>query len=264
MAGIKQSLSQQVSRGESFGQLVILLIVIVGVAQFTNLFAAEPKPENNSSSSLVKTSAGAIGATGPVGAMGPAGADGQPGAAGNNGARGLMGLTGSRGEQGNAGANGSAGVPGGFSASYAQLSASSQNFYLETSNEWVPIPFDAAGAASQMTASISSPATITVQKDGVYQLSTSIYLTAQESDEGVFLQTNYRLGVKIGSDAIVPVSAIFASQAGEFLLQYSDIVSLTANETVQFYVTSSQAESRPFSNYLTILNSNAYLMGMTN
>lgn len=260
MANLKQALDKQVTRGESLGQIIIALIVILGVTQFTSILASQrPASPTNET-----TSVGATGAPGAAGADGVAGKDGEPGANGINGSTGAKGLMGPIGLTGGQGATGPQGIPGSFSTSYGQLTASSQGISIQSPAEWVPIPFNVTGPSSNMTVSTTSPATITVNEDGVCQINISVYFSSEDSDEGSFTPATYTLGIKVGSGSVAPVAAIHASNAGYYLLNYSDIMDLSANDSVQFYIAASDAEPDIFSNIVTIENSNAYIMQISN
>lgn len=257
MADIKKALDQQVTRGESLGQLVILLIAILGVTQFTNILSARSNPTESTKTSA---STGATGATGASGLAGLVGQDGKQGVAGDQGSRGATGVAGLNGLPGDKGVAGATGIPGFLSTAYGQLTATSQEMFIEVPNEWATIPFNVVGPSSNMTVSATSPGTITVQQDGTCQLNLSVYFSSEESDEATFTPTNYRLGIKVNNDAVKPVAATFASASGEFLLSYSEIIDLSANDTVQLYMSSSDTNYRPFANLITIENANAHLM----
>lgn len=254
MTAIKSALSKQVTRGEMLTQIVIILISILGVAQFTHIFAAQPSQTSNTAS------VGATGATGANGSNGAAGANGEPGAAGSRGANGIRGLAGATGENGVPGSTGSAGIPGILSSAYGQFSGSNQEIDFSTPNEWVPIPFNVVGPSSGTTVSTTSPATITVDESGVCQVTASIYFSAWESMEATYTPTVYKLGVKIGSADVTLVSAVYAADSGHFTLNLNDIIDLSNGETVQFYISASDTEMGPFANVVTLESGSAYVM----
>ena len=101
----------------------------------------------------------------------------------NKGATGPTGPTGSIGPKGVTGATGPAGQ--GITFSYGQLFISSSTLMeIYQSETWVAIPFATFGPSLNMTGSTTSPATITIQQTGVYQVNVCIYFAAQDSQEG--------------------------------------------------------------------------------
>lgn len=257
MTAIKSALSKQVTRGEMLTQIVIILIAVLGVAQFTHIFAAQP------SQTTKTTSVGATGAPGANGSDGAAGAKGEPGdvgATGSRGAGGIKGLAGAAGVNGAPGATGPIGIPGILSSAYGQFSGSNQEMDFSTPDEWVPIPFNIVGPSSGTTVSTASPATITVDESGVCQVTANIYFSAWESMEATYTPTVYKLGVKIGSAAVTPVSAVYAADPGHFTLNLNDIVDLSDGETIQFYISASETEMGPFANVVTLESGSAYVM----
>lgn len=255
MTAIKSALSKQVTRGEVAAQIIIILVAVLGVAQFTQIFAAQPSQTAKTSSVV-----GATGPMGPTGTDGAAGANGEPGTSGGNGRNGAAGITGAAGANGLPGATGPTGIPGILSSAYGQFSGSNQGMDFSTPNEWVPIPFDVVGPSSGTTVSTTSPATITVDENGVCQVTASIYFSAWESMEATFTPTVYKLGVKIGSAAVTTVSAVYAADPGHFTLNLNDIIDLSDGETVQFYISASDTEMGPFANVVTLESGSAYVM----
>lgn len=91
-----------------------------------------------------------------------------------------------------------------------------------------------------------------------------MYFSSEDADEGIFTPATYTLGIKVGDDAIRTVSAVYAGEPGEFMLSYNDIMDLSANDTIQFYVAASDAEMSIFSNNVTMQTGNAYIMQISN
>lgn len=257
MAEGNSGLSKPVSRGESLAQIIILLIVILGVSQFANALSPNSSADNKSTSSSV----GQTGARGPAGAdgqTGPAGPDGEPGARGTIGPRGVAGA------QGATGATGPTGIPGTLTTAYGQLSTTSSIITFSNPNDWVAVPFAVAGASSKMSVSTTSPASITVQQEGVCQVSVNIYLSAEESDEGTYTPTTYTLGIRVNDGSITPVGAVEALNSGGYVLNYNNILDLSANDKVRFYMAASDTEFGAFANIVTVESGNAYLMQISN
>lgn len=259
MADDKGVLGKQLTRGESLVQIVVLLIVILGVSQFASALSTNSNTKSGSTASSV----GETGATGLPGASGADGTNGAPGASGErgaNGPKGVAGLAGANGTAGSTGAVGATGIPGLLSTSYGQLSTSSQEIGFGTADEWVAMPFTVAGPSSNMSVSTDSPASITVQQSGVCQVTLNVYFSTEDSDEGIYTPTTYTLGVKINDGAVTPVAAANADETGHYLLNYSNIVDLSDNDQVQFFMKASDTEFGPFANVVTLENANAYLM----
>lgn len=168
--------------------------------------------------------------------------------------------TGPVGPKGPRGATGPAGT---FSASYGQLSVSSQEINFDTANTWVVVPFNSSGPTSNTTVSTTSPATITIQEAGIYQINFSLYFSADESNEGTFTQTTYTAGLYVNGTTTA-LSAVYAREAGGFSLNYSKIATLSVNDTLQFYMEASNVDMDPFSNIVTLENGNAYIMQISN
>lgn len=268
MADDKGIFGKQVTRGESLIQVVVMLVVLLGISQFTHALSGAQNTDNPKSASV--TEASLRGETGPMGATGPQGEDGSGGEAGADGAtgatgvQGLMGLRGYSGARGPAGADGDNELPGTLVTAYGQLSASSSGISFSDADEWVDVPFSTEGPSSNMTVSTDSPATITVEQDGACQVSTNIYFSAETSDEDTFTQTTYTLGIKVNDAAVTPVAAAYASNPGDFMLNYSSILDLDEGDTVQFYMKASVTDFPPFSNLVNIENADAYLMQISN
>lgn len=157
---------------------------------------------------------------------------------------------------------GPAGPAGSFSATYGQLLVSSQEISIISHDSWVAIPFNSVGASSGMTVSTTSPATITVLKAGTYQINFSLYFLVDDSHEAPFAQTTYSIGTKLNSGTTTPVAAVYCSELGNLSLNYSDILELSANDQIQFYMSSSSATSND--NFVLLENGNAYLMQISN
>lgn len=163
------------------------------------------------------------------------------------------------GPRGPVGPQGPTGPAGTFSASYGQLSVTSQVITLTTDNTWVVVPFDESGPTSNTTVSTTAPATITVQKAGVYQINVSLYFSAENSLEDTFNTTTYRLGVNV--NGVTTASAgTYAQAAGGYSLNYSTIKELAVNDTIQFYMEASNTDTPPFANIVTLENGSAYVM----
>jgi hypothetical protein len=199
---------------------------------------------------------GQTGATGPTGKTGATGAQGKQGVTGATGATGAQGTSGTTGA---VGATGLAGAAGTFSASYGQLSLSSQAIDFDAGN-WTPVPFDLTGPASGTDVSTSSPAKITVQKAGKYQVSSSIFLLGEDADEGWFMDATYSLGIQINGGAITPIAAYHTDQSGYFSFNYSTITQLAANDNVQFYLKTTNVSIPINVNNITLESGNAYVM----
>jgi hypothetical protein len=155
------------------------------------------------------------------------------------------------GPRGPRGPMGPPGPAGTFSAAYGKLSVSAQDINFFNADTWLPIPFDAMGPSSDMDVSLTSPATITVQEDGVYQINVSIYFSVEDSDEDTFTVTTYTLGLNING-VTTPVAAVYVGQPGFF--------SLSTTDEVQFYMEASDTDGPPFANNVTLEDGNAYLM----
>ena len=270
MADLKKLLRQGI-----LPQVFIALIAIVGVSQLVNSLSASagkgtesaktgPRgatgPKGDKGDTGAAGPKGDTGETGTTGATGKSGATGTAGQKGEQGVAGSPGATGAAGAQGATGATGPTGPAGTFSASYGQLSLSGVSIDMRNPDEWLPIPFSTVGPSSNATVSTTSPAKITVQKSGAYQVSMSLYILGEAADEGWFVASNYKLGLKINGGATTTVATLHVDEAGRFSLNHSNIIELSANDTVQFHIASSDADSPPFTNYITLENGNAYLM----
>ena len=131
---------------------------------------------------------------------------------------------------------------------------------METGDTWAPIPFDSTGPSSNMGVSTTSPATITVQQAGVYQMNVSLYFSVEDSPEGTFDQTTYRLGVSINGGTVEASAAVFAYRPGQLSLNYDTIMDLSVNDYVQFYLEPSVASGPTFTNIFTLESGNANLI----
>lgn len=155
-------------------------------------------------------------------------------------------------------------ITGNDNAAYGQLSVLSQVINFTGSDEWTIIPFDEAGPSSSMNVSLDSPATITIQKSGAYQVNFSTYLLAEDSDEGPFFSETYTLGLSINGTT-TPITAIIANDAGQYPVVCSKIVKLFAGDVVQFYMKASDISPEPiFVNHTTLQNGNAHLIQISN
>lgn len=155
------------------------------------------------------------------------------------------------------------GVAGAFDGSYGQLSISSQDITFYMANTWLPIPFNSTGPSSNMSVSATSPATITIQQAGVYQVNFSLYFSVEDSDEDTFTVTTYTLGLNVNG-VTTPVAAVYAGEPGHFSLNYNNLMEFSANDYVQFYMEASAADGPTFSNNITLENGNAHLIQISN
>ncbi len=171
-------------------------------------------------------------------------------------------IVGGTGATGATGATGPTGATGIFSASYGQLSVTSQAIFLETTDDFLPIPFNATGPSSNMGVSTTSPATITIEQDGVYQINFSLYFSVENSDEDVFTISTYTFGLNVNG-VTTPAAAVYASDPGSLSLNYSTIMEFSASDQIQFYMESSAGEDI-FANNVTLENGNAYLIQISN
>lgn len=284
MVDSRKMLDQLVTRRGFLVQILIALLAFFGISQVMGAFSDNTdKKVDDTDSTGTAGPTGEPGKAGPTGVPGPVGPSGAQGLAGSPGPRGLKGETGSTGSAGitgptgvpgtvvigatgltgpagPTGPTGPAGAPGTFSSSYGQLSLSAQSIDLYNPDEWIAIPFDAVGPSSDMEASIDSPAKITVQKAGVYQVNFNMYFGLEDADEGIFNQSHYRLGLKVNGGAITTVTGIYANEPGHFLFNYSNIMELSQDDYIEFYMAASNTDMPPFSNNVTLENGNAYLM----
>jgi len=158
---------------------------------------------------------------------------------------------------GGTGATGATGPAGTSLASYGQLSVASQSISLPTVS-WVAIPFTSDGPSANMTVSTTSPATITILQNGTYQISVNVYFVVASSS---FSATNYMLGLSLnGGSTITAVTAVYAEASQDYALNYSTIMTLSANDSLQFYMEPSTSNS----NTVTLETGNAYLMQISN
>ncbi len=152
------------------------------------------------------------------------------------------------------------GIPSTFSASYGKMSLSSGSINFHDSSVWYPVPFNTIDLSSRMTLSITEPARITIRQSGVYQINFNLHFSVDTSDEGSFITTTYRLGVKINGGPTLPVAAIHIREPGACSLTYSDIRAFSANDYLCFYLDASTATEPPFANQFTLENGNAFLV----
>ncbi len=152
--------------------------------------------------------------------------------------------------------------PPSSAASYGQLyCASAQRISLDVANSWVAIPFDTFGPSYHMTGSIVSPAAITIQEAGVYQMNVSLYFSSEDSPEATFTQTTYTLGTSINGNTTAANAAVYAGEVGYFSLHYTFLVTLAANDSIAFYMQpSATGGDIIFDNVVTIVNASASLV----
>lgn len=150
-----------------------------------------------------------------------------------------------------------------FSAAYGQISVLAQRINLDSINTWIPIPFNSTGPASNMTLSTTSPATITIQKAGTYQITYSFYFSVEDAPEGFIVASTYILGLNING-TITQTAATYANRAGLYSLNYSTIIELAVNDQIQFYMESFNGGSGINANIVTLENGNAYVMQISN
>jgi len=144
-------------------------------------------------------------------------------------------------------------------SSYGQLSITAEDIHFFAANVWFAIPCNGAGPTSNMNVSTTSPATITIEQNGVYQIAFSLYFAAEDSDEDTFDITTYRLGLNING-ITTPVAAVYAGEPGQFSLNYSSLMQLSSGDEIQWYMQASQASGPAFSNNVTFEHGYAYLM----
>lgn len=144
-------------------------------------------------------------------------------------------------------------------SSYSQLVVTEQEIVIDDPDVWIVIPFNAAGPTSNMSASTTSPATITIEQDGVYQINVSLLFAAEEPDEGSFDVGTYQLGLNVNG-VTTPVAAVYASSAGQLSLNYSSIMELSSGDQMQWYMQSSTVTPPPFNNNITLEHGYAYVM----
>lgn len=199
-----------------------------------------------------KGSRGPRGTRGRRGEVGPTGPTGASGSRGNSGATGPTGATGSTGPTG----------PGAeLTQAYGQLTVSTpQEILIIDPLTWVPIPFNGFGPSLNMIGSITSPATLTIQQSGVYELNVSLYFLSEESDEGQFTQTTYTLGVSFNEASPSSVGAVYAVEPSSLSLNYNVIAQLNAGTTLQFYMQASAADNPPNNNNISLESGNANLI----
>ena len=168
-------------------------------------------------------------------------------------------LTGGQGPAGATGATGPTGPTGAtgpsFISSYGQLyCSSSQSINLHSSNTYVAIPFNVFSPSSNMDGSTSSPATLTVLEAGTYQVNISLYFSSEDSDEESYAITTYTVGISINGGGVVDSAAVYTGQPGTFSISYSTLGTFSVDDTVQFYMKTSNADGGlPFSDNVTIL-----------
>lgn len=150
---------------------------------------------------------------------------------------------------------------GSLVAAYGQLYLSaSQEVPLTSDNTWVAIPFNAFGPSSNVSGSTTSPASLTIQQGGVYQINVSVYFSSENSPEDTFTQTTYTLGVGMNR-TVVAHAAVYAAEAGGFSLNYSALSEFSTGDSLQFYIQASNVGGgEPFQNIVTMLQANAALV----
>lgn len=159
-------------------------------------------------------------------------------------------------------------------ASYGQLIISSdQPMYMNTlasDSDWMTLPLNAVGVSSNMAIiptehtdyTVTQTGSITVQQDGIYQINTSVYFAAENSDEDSFTHTTYMLGLDVNGTT-TPLTAVYAEQASEYSLSANTLMQLSANDEIHFFFNSSSGVSM-FANYVTFKGGNAYLVQISN
>lgn len=150
-------------------------------------------------------------------------------------------------------------VGGGGIGSYGQLSISGESMPLYNPDTWIPVRFTSTGVSASIGLSTSSPATITIASNGIYQIGFSVYFSVDDADEHTFDVTTYTLGLKI-NDTTTPVAAVHVGESGHFSLNFSNIIELAASDEVQFYMKSSNTDYPPFANHVSLEKGNAYVM----
>lgn len=144
-------------------------------------------------------------------------------------------------------------------AAYGQFSVTNTPIELIEFDQWVPVPFDTVGPFSDVTVSLTSPASFIIQKDGIYQINTYYLLSIQSPDEGAFTISLYRLGISINGGDITEVSIIQARDTTYYLLNYSNLIELSKDDEIQFFI-STNAGTAPFINNVLIETGNAFLV----
>jgi len=170
--------------------------------------------------------------------------------------------TGPRGENGFDGPTGPTGATGSFNTSYGRLNFSTQTALdFSGADTWLAIPFDAFSPQSRMSGSTTSPATLIIQEAGVYTVNVCLYFSSEDPDEGLFVPTTYTLGTKFNIDSIISQADVFAGEAGEFSINYSDLIQLNVADEMQFYIkVSAVGEDPPNNNHVELLRANANLV----
>ncbi len=152
---------------------------------------------------------------------------------------------------------------GGITAAYGQLYLGTAVPSLDfgSSDNWIPIPFDAFGPSLDVNGSTSSPATMTLLKAGVYAINMTLYFSSEDSPEGTFDRANYTIGIKKNTDSIIPVSTVYASDPGFFSISYNELEEFSEGDFVRFYIKSSNVGPDPiFSNVVGLISGNANLI----
>lgn len=157
---------------------------------------------------------------------------------------------------------GGQGSTGSLIASYGQLElASTHAITFDEADAWVAIPFDTFALSSNMSGSTTSPATITIEDAGIYQMNITIYFSSEDSPEGPFTATTYTIGTRINSGGTIAKTAVYAAAAGYLTLSYNTLAEFSAGDTIQFYIkTSATGGGSIFDNVVTLVSGNANLV----
>lgn len=158
--------------------------------------------------------------------------------------------------------SGSIGSSGAPFTTYGQLSVSTPEYiYLNTADEWVAIPFNTFNPSLHVNGSTSTPATLTILKEGIYLLNVSLYFSSEDSPEETFTQTTYTLGISTNGASPVASGAVYAGEPGAFSLSYSILGPFSTNDYIRFYMKpSAVGAGGPFENVVRVLNGNAHVV----
>ena len=105
-----------------------------------------------------------------------------------------------------------------------------------------------------MDGSTSSPATLTILEAGVYQINISLYFSSEDSAEASYAITTYTVGISINGGGVVDSAAVYTGQPGTFSISYSTLSTFSADDTVRFYMKTSNADGGPpFSDNVSLL-----------
>ena len=115
-----------------------------------------------------------------------------------------------------------------------------------------------------MSGTTTSPATITIQESGVYQVNVCLYFSSEDSVEGPFTPATYTIGTKINAAAQVAQGAVFAGEPGQFSLNYNNLIHFSVNDSIQFYIEVSALGGGLLDNIVTLEQANANLVQIGN